>query len=730
MQFNFNKMFTGARSKSMQSIAIEEIGKIFSGNSGIWGKNNELEQYSKSLYVFAAVNKIATKVAAIDFQLNRIKGKTGDSEEIFSHEILDLLTKVNPFQTRTEFLKTAWINKKLTGEAFWWKVRNNRGDVMELWNLRPDLMTVISDQTKYIHHYELQKSDGKIESFLPEDIIHFKDPDPTNPFRGMSPLQPAKTRIETEQSATSFQRDFFKNNARPDALLMTEETLDTEQRTQMTSSWDEEHRGKANNSKIGLLEGGMKYQQVSISQREMDYIESLKFTRDDILVALGVPKSIVTTDEVNYANADAGIRMFLSETIAPEMKQLVEVLDEFLVSPDFGEEYFLSFTDPTPADRASERADHTAGFGKWLTTNEIRENLNLPAIEGGDVIAAVQTINPNQLPGDMNAANQLALRSRSLKILRGRPMLRQKFELIDQVKAELTKQTTLSIAKHREQTKKNKDLKTAGKKIQKTKKEFVTLFPEQDKRNMYYDLVNKRLDKRAKTFAQSLVQASAKQCDRVITKLQSVDDKSLDEKALHEKVSHIDIQALLDKAGESKLFSSIALPFLIDYAEEGGKDAAKLTGETFTMTSKLRDSMEKRSAFFASAVTDTTFNSLVETLTQGINAGEGIGALTERVQGVYDEYPKWRAATIARTETTNANNEGAMNQYSDSAVVEGKEWIATMDDRTRDSHAEQDGEIVGVDALFSNGLMYPGDGFGDPSETINCRCALAPALFE
>src|SRR5690606_25872289 len=148
---------------------------------------------------------------------------------------------------------------------------------------------------------------------------------------------------ETEWNATAYQRDFFRNNARPDALLLTEETIDTEQKTQITSAWEERHQGRDKSSRIGFLEGGMKYQQVSITQKEMDYIESLKFTREDILVALGVPKSVITSEAATFATADSDYRVFLSETIVPEMEQLVETVNEMIIHPEFGEDLFVDF---------------------------------------------------------------------------------------------------------------------------------------------------------------------------------------------------------------------------------------------------------------------------------------------------------------------------------------------------------------------------------------------------
>jgi HK97 family phage portal protein len=734
MEFKFNKLFSGSKEKSFV-LGIEELGRIFNGQSS-WNKSSQLKQYSKSLYVFAAVNKIATKVSDIDLELHQITSAKGDNEEIMNHEILDLLTKVNPFQTRSEFLKTAWINKKVTGEAFWLKVRNNQGQVVELWNLRPDLMTVVSDPDTYVKHYELDKEDGGREIFDSEEIIHFKDPDPLNPFRGLSPLVASKSRIETEESATSYQSNFFKNNARPDALLVTEQALDGDQRTQMTSAWEERHQGRDNEARIGILEGGMKYQQVSISQREMDYIESMKFTRDDILVALGVPKSVMTTDDTSYANAETGLRMFLSETIIPEMRHLVEVLNAFLIAPDFGEQYMLDFDDPTPADREALRHDSTAAHGKWATINEIRFMNDLPPIEGGDVIAdtssqgGFQSGSPDGQTSD-EGTKQLSqiipmdevkyrkteeMRKKALKLLQGRPNLRRKFELHDTFRREISK--SVKNAK--------KAVKTAskGKKNKKVVKEVDlddvgSMFGEEEIRKTYVDLINKRLDKRQKPFERELQSQFAQQMTRVLKNMDELEDE---QKGVYQKLSHSAINRIMKKDDEKSLFAAFALPFLVEYAGDGAKDSATLVGEEFDMTEQLTASMEKRSIFFADSVVDTTFNSLVRTLTEGTNNGEGIGDLKQRVRDVYGEIPDHRASLIARTEATNANNEGILEQFRTSDIVKGKEWIATLDDVTRDEHVELDGEIAGVNKVFSNGLMFPNE--------PNCRCVIGPALYK
>lgn len=111
---------------------------------------------------------------------------------------------------------------------------------------------------------------------------------------------------------------------------------------------------------------------------------------------------------------------------------------------------------------------------------------------------------------------------------------------------------------------------------------------------------------------------------------------------------------------------------------------------------------------------------------QGIIQGENIPKMAKRLSNV-TEMNRTSAIRNARTTVTSAENKGRMDmlhEACDKGVEMEKIWRATSDARTRDSHAALDGESVGIDDEFDNGLMYPGDPDGDPSEVYNCRCTL------
>ena len=121
---------------------------------------------------------------------------------------------------------------------------------------------------------------------------------------------------------------------------------------------------------------------------------------------------------------------------------------------------------------------------------------------------------------------------------------------------------------------------------------------------------------------------------------------------------------------------------------------------------------------------------LTSKLIQGIQNGDSIPKITASFMDVIENNRK-SAVRAARTMTTSAECHGRMDSYQNLAqqgVVQKKHWIATPDDRTRASHLELDGQERDIDEEFSNGLMFPGDGDGDPAEIWNCRCSIATRI--
>lgn len=740
MDLNFFKLF----SRKAQGTVLTGLNRIIGGD---WGEDKYLKTYEKSLYVFACVSKIAEEIGNAELHLFQILNTAGDTKEIMVHPALDLIYRVNPFQTKAQFFETTIINLKLVGEAFWFKVRNEQGQVVELWNLRPDYITIVKDPETFIKHYEFRKDDGTVTIFLPEDIVHHKYPSPLDQYRGTSPLKAAAVRVDIEEYASIYQRDFFLNSARPDAVLQFEGNLSPEQKDEIRDGWNNRYQGKGKSSKIGILEGGVKYQQLSISQREMDYIESMKFTRDDILVVFKTPKPIVAiTDDVNRANAEAAKEVYMANTVKPELRRLVEQINEMLIYPDFGDSFFLDFDDPTPENREQTIKEYESGLTQgYITRNEVRQREGLEPVDGGDTLLVPDTLATleNVVAGNVNAANNVpvtksknrfltqhnfVLQQNKQLLFRGRYMLYKKLELTEMITKTMSKALQATGRKAKAAAKKMKNGKTINAVPNPDDaKKFRSLIGDNTVKQIYSELVIKKLDAKEAKFKKATTAAANGQRERFfalmkkgdITKSLSADEKQLAD-LLGVSVKTFEKWA----ADEHKTMADFVFGELESIVLAAGKEAMDLVqpGKEFNYNKSVKTALKTRAEEFSTSVNDTTFSKLTNTLAEGIAAGEGIDDITKRVNDTYTDFSDYRSELIARTETTAANNKGFEAAFKQSDTATHKEWIATNDSRTREEHVLLNGEIVAIGENFSNGLEYP--------QEPNCRCVIGPAFVD
>lgn len=118
-------------------------------------------------------------------------------------------------------------------------------------------------------------------------------------------------------------------------------------------------------------------------------------------------------------------------------------------------------------------------------------------------------------------------------------------------------------------------------------------------------------------------------------------------------------------------------------------------------------------------------------MVQGLLQGMSIPELAERLAETVGDKDKVGAIRNARTMTTGAQNAGRVDSYKravDMGIKTKQRWIAVLDEKTRHSHRQLDGEMVDVGEKFSNGCRFPGDPSGAPEEVYNCRCAVVSAI--
>lgn len=361
------------------------IGPLLSESPPVWNSEDYLKECKS--WVHACIAAIADEIATIKLHLYRRTAK--GVEEVPEHELLDLLYKVNDYTTKFDHWWLTQEYLELTGEAPWLLDRTGeKGKPVAIYLLRPDKLTIKFDKEKIIGKYVYDVGMGKKEEFEPEDIILIKYPNPLRPFRGMGTLEAASRTVNLDKYAEEWNVNFFFNAARPDGILTTDQKLNSDQREILKKMWNKQFRGLGKNAKLVILESGLTYSQMQLSQKDMDFLEQQKFSASKILSIFRVPKSILgMTEDVNRANAETAAYTFARWTIKPKMTRITEQLNEFLI-PMYGDDLFLDFEDPVPENIEMKINKYKEALGPsgWMSVNEVREIEGLKLVEGGDGI--------------------------------------------------------------------------------------------------------------------------------------------------------------------------------------------------------------------------------------------------------------------------------------------------------------------------------------------------------
>lgn len=223
-------------------------------------------------------------------------------------------------------------------------------------------------------------------------------------------------------------------------------------------------------------------------------------------------------------------------------------------------------------------------------------------------------------------------------------------------------------------------------------------------------------------FAKVMRQIFADQKDTIL--------KKFSELSAENKIEKVDIaETIFDVISQSEKMKKRLKPLYITIMGNTGKRDKQKFNFTFDFVTSdpiVVEWVGEKAGAAIKMINETTLKSLRETLGLGMDAGETIRQLTDRIQKLFDDADSYRAGRIAQTEVISATNKTHFLYYS-GAGVEKKSWMTVHDAKVRHSHlaAEAQGAIP-INENFSNGLSFPGDPSGPAEEVIECRCALNP----
>lgn len=352
------------------------------------------EGYTRNAIVHRAVRLTAESIGALSFVLY------DGANELTAHPLLDLIARPNPRQDGASFLECVASHLLLAGNAYieavtLKHVSDGQGsiDVRELYTLRPDRMKVVPGPDGWPQAYEYTVSGATVrfeQSAALPPILQLTLFNPLDDYYGLSPLEAAACAVDTHNAAAKWNKALLDNAARPSGALVyggpEGSVLSDAQFERLKKELADQYSGVGNAGRPMVLEGGLDWKAMSLSPKDMDFMEAKHSAAREIALAFGVPPMLLAIPGDNtYSNYQEANRVFWRQTVLPLANRIGSALTQWL-APAFGSGLSLAIdTDKVEAlspDRAAlwERVTKAP----FLTVNEKRAAVGYGQVAGGD----------------------------------------------------------------------------------------------------------------------------------------------------------------------------------------------------------------------------------------------------------------------------------------------------------------------------------------------------------
>ncbi|MBE7245281.1 MAG: phage portal protein [Actinomycetospora chiangmaiensis] len=329
--------------------------------------------YQRNPIVYRAVRLVAE--AAASLPLTAVAGE--------ARGLLELLRRPNPRESGTAFCETLYADLLLTGSAYIEAV-SVEGRVVGLQALRPDRMRMLPGPdgwpAAYIYTVEGRSrrfacGEGPVSPILALTLFH-----PSDDHGGLPPIEAAANALDIHNAAAAWNKALLDNAARPSgALVFAGASLSEAQFDRLKGELESNYQGAGNAGRPLLLEGGLDWKPLSLSPRDMDFVEAKNAAARDIALAFGVPPLLLglpgDSTHANYAEAN---RALYRQTLIPLVRRTGQALANWL-EPVFGPveiEPDLDRIEALAAERESLwRRVQAADF---LSASEKREAVGYP----------------------------------------------------------------------------------------------------------------------------------------------------------------------------------------------------------------------------------------------------------------------------------------------------------------------------------------------------------------
>lgn len=657
--------------------------------------------YRQSVIVYAIVNRIASDLARLKLRWFR---ENGEEVRRAPGNVVDVLADPNPRDTEYSLKFAIYASTLLHGRAFLEKKKGDFGTgtagarVVRLDPVLGQFMVPIADSDRNIVKYVRLMPDGTRRDVRADLIVPFVRWSPEDSPAGMSPLEPSSSSWRTRQLAQEWNHRFYKIGAMvagffryegdgmPELAALNNAEMRLKEKQGVKKAWDP------------IVIGTLKFERAGLTQKEMQYLETVEWTDADICRTFGIPPSIVGLNNKGSLTGESGYRvdweMYAENTLGAEAHASDQVFTEFL-GPDFEPGIYAETNlraHPALAARTLETAKALVliADGPVWTPNEAREFMgNKP------------------LPGEEN--DQLRRKADPLGI----PAEPEDEE--DEEPAPATKSTAQpeawSLAQRAARTR-QADANTA-RYMPPMRRAFLAVMARQQRSVL------------------AGVRAQAASAGPAPEQLEERAAFAVLERAALERAASVDDYLAeteeTDKAEIRRAFAKIV--------KARGKEALADLGLTVglsTRNARVARWLEENSDRALSQTTATTRKRLNARMADTLREGGGLNELVETIDEVF-RGRRDNALIIARTETGGAYGFATREAWAQSKRVAGRIWRTADDELVRDEHQAVDGQFAAIDEPFIVAgvpMLYVGDPTAPVGLTANCRCFEEPVLLD
>ena len=240
-----------------------------------------------------------------------------------------LWERANEAMTAFDYQRLMLCNELLRGNAYAWIYRDPRtGWPQELIPLPPDYVSIHVDDGGHVWYFFTHPTTGQVTMLRPEEILHYKAYSEDG-IEGISVLRRASLTLSTARAAQQYENSTWMNGGQPSGILTTDSDLGdfievvqedgtkvkVDPKDQLRKSWEAVHRGPGNAFRIAVLDLGLKYQPISMTNADAQFVESNEIRVADICRFFGVPLHLAYAGKQSYASNEQNGIEFVNYTL-------------------------------------------------------------------------------------------------------------------------------------------------------------------------------------------------------------------------------------------------------------------------------------------------------------------------------------------------------------------------------------------------------------------------------